>query len=178
MRRDDWLLAQLPMGMLEDDFFTRFVGIFQEVASTYLDDVDNLDHLVDPTVSPTPFVPYLGSWIGVQSIDPSLPDDLQRRIVRETSSILAWRGTYRGLVQFLELVCEGEVSVTETGGVFREGQAPATPARIEIHVETIRWATVDDFVALVLDELPASVPASIVVGGELVWPTPDQAVAS
>lgn len=178
MRRDDWLLAQLPMGMLDDDFFTRFVRIFQDVAGTYLDDVDNLEHLVDPTVSPTPFVPYLGSWIGVRSIDPSLPDDLQRRIVQETSSILAWRGTYRGLVKFLELVCEGEVSVVETGGVFREGEAPSTPPRIEIRVGATRWATVDDFVALVLDELPASVPAHIFVAGELVWPTVPSAVAS
>lgn len=178
MRRDDWLLAQLPMGMLEDDFFTRFVRIFQDVATTYLEDVDNLDHLVDPTVSPTPFVPYLGSWIGLRSIDPSLPDGLQRRIVQETSSILAWRGTYRGLVQFLELVCEGEVAVTETGGVYREGESPDTATRVEIRVEGIRWATVDDFVSLVLDELPASVPAFIFVAGDLVWPRIPEEVAS
>ena len=27
MTRDDWLLAQLPIGMMEDDFFCRFVGL-------------------------------------------------------------------------------------------------------------------------------------------------------
>ena len=177
MRRGDWLLAQLPMGMLEDDFFTRFVRIFQDVASSYLDDVDSLDHLVDPTVTPTPFVPYLGSWIGVRSIDPSLPERLQRRIVQESSAILAWRGTYRGLVQFLELVCDGPVEVTESGGVYREGDAPTTPPRVEIRVESTGWTTTDDFVALVLDELPANIPAEIFVAGQMVWPQVQRAVA-
>lgn len=170
MRHDDWLLAQLPMGMLEDDFFTRFVRIFQTVASTYLDGVDNLDHVVDPTVAPTPFVPYLGSWIGVRSIDPSLPEALQRRIVQESSAILAWRGTRKGLVRFLELVCDGPVQVTESGGVYREGESPETPVRVDIRVESTGWTTTEDFVALVLDELPANIPAEIFVAGEMVWP--------
>jgi phage tail-like protein len=178
MRRDDWLLAQLPMGMLEDDFFTRFVRIFQDVATTYLQDVDNLDHLVDPAVTPMPFVPYLGSWLGVRSIDPSLPELLQRRIVTESSGILSWRGTHRGLVRFLELVCDGPVDVVETGGVYREGEAPATPARIEIRVESTGWTTTEDFVELVLDELPASIPTHIFVAGQLVWPELPQAVGS
>lgn len=178
MRNDDWLLAQLPMGMLEDDFFCRFVRIFQDVASTYLDDVDNLDHLLDTAVTPLPFVPYLGSWLGVRSIDPSLPEALQRRIVRESGAILAWRGTLRGVERFLRLVCDGEVSVSETGGVFREGESPTNPARIEIRVEAIGWATVDDFVELLLDELPANVPAHVFVAGELVWPKVPQAVGA
>jgi phage tail-like protein len=178
VRRNDWLLAQLPMGMLEDDFFTRFVRIFQDVATTFLDDVDNLDHLLDTAVTPLPFVPYLGSWIGVHSIDPSLPEHLQRRIVRESSSILAWRGTRRGVEQFLRLVCEGEFEVIETGGVFRENESPTTPARIEVRVADTGWATTSDFVTLLLDELPANVPAHIFVAGELVWPELPQAVGA
>lgn len=174
--RGDWLLAQLPMGMLEDDFFTRFVRIFQDVATTYIDGVDNLDHIVDPSVAPMPMVPYLGSWIGQRSIDPSLPDELQRRIVREASTNLAWRGTYRGLVQFLEFLCDGAVEVSENGGVFREGESPEIPARIEIRVESTGWVTTKDFVALVLDELPVHIPAEIFVAGEMVWPPVPAAV--
>ncbi len=63
-RRDDWLLGQLPMGMLEDDFFARFVGIFQEVATTYLDGVDNLENVVDVTVAPESVVRWLGGGWG------------------------------------------------------------------------------------------------------------------
>lgn len=178
MRRDDWLLAQLPMGMLEDDFFCRFVRIFQEVSGTYLDNLDSLDHLVDPSVAPTPFVPYLGSWLGVRSIDPSLDDRRQRQIVMAASTQLAWRGTRRGLVQFLELICDGPVEVTETGGVYREGESPTAPARIEIRVPDTGQTSTDDFVALVLDEIPANVPTQVFVAGELVWPELPQAVGA
>src|SRR5580765_1273915 len=118
MRRDDWLLGQLPMGMLEDDFFARFVGIFQHVATTFVDDVDNI---VDVTVAPEAVVRWLGAWLGIDSIDSSLPHELQRRIVTETGRFLAWRGTRRGLQAFLELVSGGPVEIAETGGVFPEG---------------------------------------------------------
>lgn len=174
MRRDDWLLAQLPMGMLEDDFFRRFVGIFQEVATTLLDGADNLEHVIDPAVTPTAMVPYLASWIGVRSIDPSLPDRLQREVLTESSDILAWRGTRRGLEALLGLLCEGEVEVVETGGVWREGDSPMAPPHVEVRAWSSRWATPADFVALVRDEIPAHVPVAIFLDGELLWPRLDE----
>src|SRR5687768_9136780 len=99
-RREDWLLAQLPLAMTNEDFFSRFVGIFQELSNSFLDNADNIEHIVDPRVAPLPVVPWLGSWIGVEAIDRSLPDALQRRIVRQSAKILAWRGTMRGLAGF------------------------------------------------------------------------------
>ena len=42
-------------------------------------------------------VRWLGSWIGIESIDPSLPVPLQRLTVRTAARTLAWRGTTRGL---------------------------------------------------------------------------------
>ena len=35
MRRDDWLLQQLPVAMVEDDFLARFLRIFQVVATKH-----------------------------------------------------------------------------------------------------------------------------------------------
>ena len=61
MRRDDWLLAQLPVGMLEDDFFVRFVSIFQQVATTMLEDADNIEYVLDPTGAPDD-----PSWVSIR----------------------------------------------------------------------------------------------------------------
>ncbi len=169
-RRSDWLLNQLPMGMLEDDFFTRFVAIFQDVATTMLEGVDNLDNIVDVTVAPEPVVRWLGSWLGVASIDSSLPHELQRRIVRESAKILAWRGTRRGLEGFLGLVSGGPVSVEESGGVFPEGEAPRLPPHVRMQVESTGWVAEEDFVALVADELPAHVTFELFVGERQLWP--------
>jgi len=140
MRRDDWLLNQLPMGMIEDDFFARFVGIFQNVATTLLDDVDNLENVVDVTVAPDPVVRWMGTWLAVGAIDPSLTDSLQRRIVRECATILAWRGTKRGMVALLELMSLGPATVEDSGGVYAENKAPRSTPFVRIRVDPVdRW---------------------------------------
>lgn len=170
MRRDDWLLAQLPVGMVEDDFFVRFVSIFQEVATTLLNGADNVEHVLDPTVAPDSMVRWLGSWIGTDAIDPSLPVDLQRRTVVTAARTLAWRGTRRGLVEFLSLLSRGPVDVQDSGGVFGEGSCPDDPPWVAVHVETTGGLTEPDFLALVRDQIPAHVYAEVWVGERRVWP--------
>lgn len=176
-RRSDWLLAQLPMGMLDDDLFVRFVSIFQEVATSLLEDADNIPNVVDPTVAPVPALSWLASWLGVTWIEPSLPDELQRRLVRECGKALAWRGTRRGLEVLLEAVTGGEVLVEESGGV-RRGTEPPTRApdpSVRVAVRSTGWMSDDDFVELVTDEVPANVRCEIVVDGREIWPRPDGA---
>lgn len=170
MRRDDWLLSQLPIGMVEDEFFSRFVSIFQEVATTLLDGTDNIDNIVDLTVTPEPMLRWMASWIGVPGLDPTLPHAQQRKIVRTYAEMLAWRGTRRGLGQFLELISGAPVLIEDGGGVFGEGLAPDQPAWARLHVTSTGWLTEDDFVELVRDEVPASVAVEIWVGGNRVWP--------
>lgn len=173
MRRpSDWLVSQLPMGMLEDEFFVRFVSIFQDVATTLVEDVDNLDNIVDVDVAPPEVVRWLGSWIGIESIDSSLDVDVQRRIVRETGPILAWRGTKRGLVGFLQLLTGGDVEVTDNGGVFSEGEAPVDQPMVWMKVGSTGWLSDEDFLALVRDEVPANVLFELRVDDRIVWPRP------
>jgi phage tail-like protein len=171
MRRDDWLLQQLPVGMVEDDFFHRFVSIFQEVANTVVDGVDNIDNVADVTVTPEAMLRWMASWIGVQGLDPTLPHELQRRIVRTAAKTLVWRGTRRGLTQFLELISGAPVSVEDGGGVFAEGAAPAEVGWVRIHVVSTGWLTEADFLELVRDEVPAHAVLEVYVGGRRIWPT-------
>ena len=117
VRRNDWLLSQLPMGMLDDDFFVRFVSLFEDVATSYLEGTDNIPNVVDVDVAPPELVRWLGSWIGMPPIDSSLAEDLQRRLVSTASAILAWRGTRQGLEQFLTVVTGGPIEVEESGGI-------------------------------------------------------------
>ena len=44
------MVGQLPMGMLDDDFFVRYVSLFQEVATSYLEGADNVDNVVTGTL--------------------------------------------------------------------------------------------------------------------------------
>jgi phage tail-like protein len=169
-RRSDWLIGQLPMGMMDDSFFVRYISLFQEVATTLLEDADNIPNVVDVTVAPLPVVRWLGSWIGFTSIDSSLPDDLQRRLVREASRILAWRGTRRGLEQFLEVVTGAPAEITESGAILREGEAPNDAPFVRMTVTSTGWLSDEDFIELVADEIPANVTFDLFVGDRQLWP--------
>ena len=170
MRRDDWLLHQLPVGMVEDDFLARFLMIFQTIADTELHQIDALPHMFDPHVAPDNMVRALGSWIGIDWIDSSLPDELQRRIVREYSSLVQWRGTQRGLRQLLELISLEPAVVDDSGGVFLESDSVSRPPHVKLHVASSGWATERDLLRIVRAELPASVTFEFHVGARRIWP--------
>jgi phage tail-like protein len=171
MRRDDWFVGQLPMGMLDDNLFFRFASMFQEVATTHLDNVDNIPNLVDLSVAPEQMVRWMATWLGSQSIDSSLPTDLQRRILRESGLILAWRGTRRGLTRFLELLSGDQVEINDSGSVVRQGQGGGRDRFVSIRVTSTGWMSNEDFIEVVRDELPANVRFELFVGEHQIWPT-------
>jgi phage tail-like protein len=174
LRSPHWMVNQLPVGMTDADFFVRFVSIFQEVGRTLLEDADNIDNVVDVTVAPDAVVRWMGSWIGTESIDPSLDDELQRRIVAGAAASLTWRGTTNGLRRFLELASAGPAEVSDGGGVWRDGEAPADTAWVRMRVDSTGWLPEADFVELVRDEVPAHVRAELYVGDRRIWSSEDE----
>lgn len=174
-RNPEWLVAQLPVGMVQEDFFRRFVSLFQELGTTSLDDIDNLVNVPDPSVAPAPLLPWLGSWVGVPAIDASLPELVQRDLVRTGSASLAWRGTRQGLVPFLELVAGGPVELEETGGIWREGEAPRVSPRVEVRMPSGGWLSDADLYALVREEVPVNVELVLWVDGRELTAQPEAA---
>jgi len=168
------MLNQLPVGLLDSDFFVRFVSIFQEVGSTLVADADNIDNVPNLSVAPEPLLPWLASWIGVEGVDPSLPAPVQRRLIAGAAHTLAWRGTPAGLTRFLELLSDGPATVTDGGGVWRDGEAPADTAWVKMVVQSTGWLGDGDFVDLIRDEVPAHVRAELYVGDRLIWTSEDE----
>ena len=173
-----WLVNQLPVGMLGSDFFVRFVSIFQELAGTLMDGADQIEHVPDATVTPTPMLAYLASWIDVRTVDASLPEEVQRIILRSSAKALAVRGTRRGLEQYLAMLSGGDVEVVDGGGVFAEGASPADVADVawvRMRVASTGHLSEDEFVALIRDEVPAHVRAELYIGHRSVWRTEEHA---
>ena len=179
MRRDDWLLAQLPVEMSEEDFLRRFLHIFQDIADTVLQQIDVLDRAFDPTVAPDSMVRQMGRWIGIE-VDSSFDEQLQREAVRVYAAVLPWRGTAKGLAALLRLFSgSDDVVVKDTGGVFPEGEAPRSAPHVTLEMPplpavnselTTRWTNPDDIVRMVRSELPAGVTFELWIAGRLVWP--------
>lgn len=204
MRRDDWLLRQLPVGMTDSDvlsaeppFFVRFVTLFQQMADTVMDQVDSVAHTFDPAVAPDNMVRLMAAWFGVDWVDSSLPDRLQREVVMRYADLIAWRGTRRGLVLLLELMTNGPVEVRDSGGVFAEGEAPGGAPHVRLDVAAFPWnrplpdpspasltdpprqslvadLSRDDFIRIVRDELPATVTFDLWVAGVRIWPSSEE----
>lgn len=177
MRRDDWMLHQLPVGMAEDDFLFRFVSIFQRVADTVVHQIDTLPHMFDPTVAPEPMVQAMARLLGISWLDSSLDGRLQRKIVMSYSELIQWRGTKRGLQQLLELLSDGPATVRDSGGIFPEGESPAAPPHVRLDIESAGWNSVTDLVRIIRDELPATVTFDLWIAGERVWPAAAAAAA-
>ena len=182
MSRDhDWLLHQLPAGMLGDDFFTRYLRIFQAVGDTFLDQIDGIEHVFDPTVAPPQMVSAMGRWIVLEYIDEQLPVSVQRRVVRRYSSLVGSRGTANGLRGLLEALTGAPVEVEDQGGVYRADQAPVS---VNPHVDIRVGASTaadpieiadDDLVRIVRREVPASVTFTMRRTGRLIWPIEEEA---
>lgn len=170
MRRDDWLVQQLPVAMTEDDFLVRYLTIMQRISNSVMEQVDGLEHRFDPAVAPDSMVRTMGSWLGVDWIDSSLDPRLQREIVRTYAELIQWRGTTFGLRRLLEVLTGGEVEVRDTGGVFAEGEAPGGPAHVRLDLADLGWMHRDDVLRVVRDELPATVTFDLWVGEERIWP--------
>lgn len=173
MRTDDWLLNQLPAAMAADDFFSRFVRIFQAQGSTLLIHADNVQNLADPAVAPPEFVRWMTDWLGATGVDPSYSAEVHRAVLRSASATLQWRGTRRGLVELLDLVTGGTARLTESGGVWPLDEGPDGEPWVRVEAGSATLLAEADFVALVLDALPAHVTAEIVLAGRVVWPRPD-----
>lgn len=169
-KRDErWLVGQLPVAMQQEDFFVRFVSIFQDIATSYLEACDGIEHTADASVAPEPLLPWLASWIGAEPPDPALPDAVQRLVVRTHAATLAWRGTRTGLRRFLERMTGGPAEVVDGGGVWRERSAPGDGAWVRMTVASTGWLPEEQFVALVADEVPAHVAAELRIGDRVAW---------
>jgi len=174
-RRDpDWMIQQLPVAMASEDFFVRYVSIFQELGSSLLEDADNVDHVLDVTVAPPAMVRWLASWIGLRALDESLPEELQRRIVSSAARTLAWRGTAYGLQTYLELITGTSVRIEEGGGVWAAGEAPEDTAWVRLRAASTGMLAEDEFVDVVRDEVPAHVRAELYVADRILWSSDDE----
>ena len=169
-RRPDWLVGQLPVGMLDDNFFYRFVSIFQEEAETYLDDIDNFPNVIDPAVAPPAMVRFMAGWLALPPINPALDETYQRRLVLQASKLQWWRGTKLGLSGLLELFTGEPVEVIDSGGVFRQGEAGQVRPLVKVRVARAGWLSEAALVDLVTDEVPANVDIELFVGDRRIFP--------
>jgi|tagenome__1003787_1003787.scaffolds.fasta_scaffold20378919_2 phage tail-like protein len=106
----------LPAIYQEDEFSMRFVGGFDDVLAPILLTLDCLIDYFDPAVTPTDFLEWLASWVGIE-VDESWETDRRRAAVATAVEMYRMRGTISGLRANLEVLSGGQVEITDSGGV-------------------------------------------------------------
>lgn len=107
-------LKYLPALYSTDDFLGRFLLIFESILSPIERTVDNLHYYFDAQMTPPEVLPWLASWLGLV-LDERWPEARRRELIRAAVDLYEWRGTRRGLLEFLRLYTGFTPEIIETG---------------------------------------------------------------
>ncbi|MFC2005145.1 phage tail protein [Chloroflexota bacterium] len=95
-------LEYLPSLYQDDEFIGQFLLIFESVLKPLENTVDNLDLYFDPLITTEPLLPWLSSWLDL-ALDITWPVKRRRELVRSCVKLYRWRGTKRGLSEYLRI---------------------------------------------------------------------------
>lgn len=122
-RKGARLLEYLPAFCSADDFLGRFLLVFEDIL-TPIEGVVGQAHLyLDPGMMPQEFLPWIASWLDLV-LDENWPVDKRRNLVRSAVELYRWRGTRRGLREYVRVYTGVEPTITEhLGGIALGSQA-------------------------------------------------------
>lgn len=95
-------LEYLPALYRDDEFIGRFLLIFESVMKPLENVIGNLDLYFDPRMTPEPLLPWLASWLDL-ALDSTWPIKKRRALVESCTELYRWRGTKRGLSDYLRI---------------------------------------------------------------------------
>jgi len=132
----------LPGIFLEDKFAQKLTGGLDDVISSLLCTLDNLEAYFDPDLAPEDFVDWLAGWVGLVP-DPTARIADRRRMIKEMVEIYRWRGTGHGLIDHIVLAFGLDTEIDETGGVWHSTR-PRSPLPGRARPEMIVRIRVED----------------------------------
>jgi phage tail-like protein len=106
-------LQYLPAFYREDDFTGRFLNIFETILKPIEGVIDNLAFYFDPGTTPQSFLHWLASWVGLV-MDERWPEARRRQLIKSVVELYRWRGTKRGLSEYLRIYTGIVPQITET----------------------------------------------------------------
>ncbi len=106
----------LPAIYQQDDFAMRFVSAFDVLIAPILSVLDNQEYYSDPEFAPLDFLSWLASWVGIDELDETWPEDAKRDLVAHATELFSIRGTVSGLKRHLSIYIGEEPVIEESGG--------------------------------------------------------------
>ena len=168
----DWLIDQLPAVMAKDPFLNRFTGIFQEIATGLRVEANAVPDYIDVGLAPHEFVRWIGSWTGlpvqIDFGDEATARNRVREMVASSAALYRRRGTCDGLAGLISAATGEQATVSDTGGIFREGDQIPDAKHVTVEVPSTGGLEASLLASLIADELPVNCTSELVVGGQTV----------
>ena len=105
-------LRDMPMMFEDDDFFSRFLLIFETLWEPLERRQDHIAMYFDPQTCPAVMLPWLATWLDLE-LNPHWPEVRKRRLLSEAMELYRWRGTRYGLSRLLEICTGMTPTITE-----------------------------------------------------------------
>ena len=105
-------LEYLPALFRDDEFMGQFLLIFESIMKPIEGTVDNIPLYIDPLMTSGPLLPWLASWLDL-TLDPVWPEDRRRELVKSAAELYRWRGTRRGLAEYLRIYTGSTPEISE-----------------------------------------------------------------
>lgn len=105
-------LKHLPEIYEDHDFIGRFLMLFESFWKPINQQINQLDLYFDPAYTPSEFLPWLGSWLGVVW-DEHLPEERKRKLLQVAVQMYQRRGTKSSLEDYLSIYTDGQVEIIE-----------------------------------------------------------------
>ncbi len=138
-------LANLPAIYGQGDFIGRFLLIFEHLLLPVDRQIDHLALLFDPRHTPAELLPWLASWVDLV-LDETWPEERRRELIQSAVQLYQWRGTNRGLKEYLRIYTGVEPEIYEPISRMDLSKEPDTRGRLaaQSFVVTLRVPDPDD----------------------------------
>jgi phage tail-like protein len=111
----------LPTPYQGDFFLGRFLQIFESILSPVEQTVDGVANYFDPRLTPTEFLPWLASWLGIE-LNENWTIEQRRELLTKAADLLRRQGTRRGMREYLRLYLGEAPLIVENFSGLRLGQ--------------------------------------------------------
>ncbi|MFC1968050.1 phage tail protein [Chloroflexota bacterium] len=137
-------LEYLPPLYREDQFMGQFMHIFEDLMKPLENTVNNLALYFDPLLAPEPLLPWLASWVDLV-LDSTWPIERRRELVKSAGELYRWRGTKRGLTEYLGIYTGSVPEVAE----YIPGMSLGAETKLGINTQLGSSGTGNHFVVFV-----------------------------
>lgn len=107
--------ALMPAIYQEDEFAMRLLSVFDELLAPLVSSIDNGDQYLAPSLAPYDLLTWLASWVGIDELDETWPEESKRELIGHAIELYAIRGTVEGLKRHIAIYAGNEPVIEESG---------------------------------------------------------------